>query len=70
MYKVIGSRASRGLRVLWMLEELGQPYEHVPAKPRSDEARSYGYGRACSRPVQLLPWRGAPRLFRRLRLLF
>lgn len=38
MYKVIGSRASRGLRVLWMLEELGQPYEHVPAKPRSDEA--------------------------------
>lgn len=38
MYKVIGSRASRGLRVLWMLEELGQPYEHVPAKPRSEEA--------------------------------
>ncbi|MEQ8896298.1 MAG: glutathione S-transferase family protein [Roseovarius sp.] len=38
MYKVIGSRASRCLRVLWMLEELGQPYEHNPAKPRSDEA--------------------------------
>lgn len=38
MYKVIGSRATRAIRVLWMLEELGQPYAHVPAKPRSDEA--------------------------------
>ena len=35
MYTVIGSTASRTARVLWMLEELGQPYEHVPASPRS-----------------------------------
>ncbi len=35
MYTVIGSSQSRAARVLWMLEELGQPYEHVPANPRS-----------------------------------
>ena len=40
MYQVIGYRASRAFRVLWMLEELGQPYEHIPAAPRSDEARA------------------------------
>ena len=38
MYEVIGTRASRSLRVLWMLEEIGQPYTHLPAGPRSDEA--------------------------------
>lgn len=37
MYRVIGSGNSRARRVLWMLEELGQPYEHVPAPPRSDD---------------------------------
>lgn len=36
MYRVIGTAKSRALRVLWMLEELGQPYEHIPANPRSD----------------------------------
>jgi len=36
MYKVIGSVKSRTFRVLWMLEELGLPYEHVPAPPRSE----------------------------------
>ncbi len=36
MYTVIGSVGSRTARVLWMLEELGQPYTHVPAPPRSD----------------------------------
>ncbi len=40
MYEVIGTRASRTLRVLWMLEEIGQPYTHLPAGPRSDEARA------------------------------
>lgn len=37
MYRVIGSGNSRARRVLWMMEELGQPYEHVPAQPRSDD---------------------------------
>jgi len=41
MYTVIGATKSRAFRVMWMLEELGQPYEHVPAAPRSDEARKY-----------------------------
>lgn len=38
MYKAYGSRGSRVSRVLWMLEELGQPYEFVPIKLRSAEA--------------------------------
>ena len=41
MYKVIGSTKSRALRVMWMLEELGQPYEHLPVAPRSDEALAH-----------------------------
>ncbi|MBD3763612.1 MAG: glutathione S-transferase family protein [Rhodobacterales bacterium] len=36
MYQVIGTVKSRAARVLWMLEELGQPYEHIPAPPRSE----------------------------------
>lgn len=38
MYDVIGSRASRAFRVLWMLEELGVAYKHTPVAPRSPEA--------------------------------
>ncbi|SLN69054.1 glutathionine S-transferase [Roseovarius litorisediminis] len=38
MYEVIGTRASRAFRVLWMLEEIGQDYKHLPAAPRSPEA--------------------------------
>ena len=37
MYTVIGSARSRALRVLWMLEELGEPYDHIAAPPRSDD---------------------------------
>lgn len=40
MYKIIGTSASRAGRVIWMLEELGLPYEHTPAKPGSPEARA------------------------------
>lgn len=38
MYKAVGSRGSRVSRVLWMLEELGQPYEFVEVALRSPEA--------------------------------
>ena len=41
MLKVIGSQKSRGFRVLWALEEMGVPYEHVPCAARSEEARKY-----------------------------
>ncbi|KEJ90434.1 glutathione S-transferase family protein [Sulfitobacter donghicola] len=41
MYKVIGAPATRAFRVMWMLEELGQPYEVIPVKPASKEARDY-----------------------------
>lgn len=34
MYKVIGSPKTRALRVMWMLEELGEPYELDPVPPR------------------------------------
>ena len=40
-YTVIGRANSRATRVLWMLEELGQPYEHVPAAPRSPGVVSF-----------------------------
>lgn len=41
MFTVIGSAKSRTARVLWMLEELGLPYEHVPADPRSEGVVSF-----------------------------
>ncbi len=41
MYTVIGTVGSRTARVLWMLEELGQPYEHVAAPPRSEGVREF-----------------------------
>lgn len=37
MYKVLGMAATRTLRVLWMMEELGLKYEHLPYPPRSKE---------------------------------
>lgn len=36
MYTVIGTGKSRSFRVLWLLEELGQPYTHVPANPHAE----------------------------------
>ena len=39
MYEVIGTRASRAFRVLWMLEELGVTYIHTPSAPRSAEVQ-------------------------------
>lgn len=41
MYKVVGSPGSRMTRVTWMLEELGEAYEIIKAKPQSDTAREY-----------------------------
>lgn len=38
MYKAFGSRGSRVSRVLWMLEELGEPYEFIEVKLRSKQA--------------------------------
>jgi glutathione S-transferase len=40
-YRVIGHLRSRALRVVWALEELGQPYELVPAPPHSEAARAH-----------------------------
>lgn len=41
MYKVIGGVKSRAMRVIWMLEELGIPFEHVAAPPRSDDVVAF-----------------------------
>lgn len=38
MYEVIGGTQSRAFRVMWMLEELDQPYVHTAVKPHSAEA--------------------------------
>ena len=38
MLSVIGATRTRTFRVLWTLEELGVPYEHDPAPPRSEGA--------------------------------
>jgi glutathione S-transferase len=37
-YKVIGYPMTRAMRVIWMLEELGESYEVDPCKPHSDTA--------------------------------
>lgn len=37
MITVVGTAKTRTLRVLWMLEELGLPYDHQPESPRSPE---------------------------------
>lgn len=41
MYTVMGNVSSRTFRVIWMLEELGASYEHLPARPRSEEVRAH-----------------------------
>jgi glutathione S-transferase len=40
-YTVIGNANSRAARVLWMLEELGLPYEHIDVKPRTQEVTRF-----------------------------
>ncbi|MTH65251.1 glutathione S-transferase family protein [Paracoccus shanxieyensis] len=41
MYQVIGRAQSRAFRVIWMLEELGLPYEHMPLEPHSQGVTSF-----------------------------
>ncbi|MFN6951161.1 MAG: glutathione S-transferase N-terminal domain-containing protein, partial [Albidovulum sp.] len=41
MYTIIGTVGSRAARVLWMLEELGEPYEHIAAPPRSEGVTAF-----------------------------
>lgn len=41
MYQVIGTAQSRAFRVLWMLEELGQPYDHVALAPHAEGVTSF-----------------------------
>ena len=41
MYKIAGSPRSRLTRVSWMLQELGEEYEIIVAKPGTDELKRY-----------------------------
>ena len=41
MYQVIGTAQSRAFRVLWMLEELGQDYDHVALSPHAQGVTSF-----------------------------
>lgn len=38
MYQVVGRLRSRAFRILWLLEELDQPYQLIDAAPHSDAA--------------------------------
>ncbi len=40
-FTIIGNTASRAARVLWMLEELGLPYEHIGVKPHAAEVSRF-----------------------------
>jgi glutathione S-transferase len=40
MYQVYGLKRNRTMRVLWMLEEVGAPYELIEAAPRSDAIKA------------------------------
>ncbi|MGB3556392.1 MAG: glutathione S-transferase family protein [Jannaschia sp.] len=40
MYRLHGQVKSRAMRTLWLLEELGEPFEFIPTAPRSPEARA------------------------------
>jgi len=51
-YIVIGATSTRAARAVWMLEELGVPYEHTAVKPHSlDVTRHYPRGKV---PVLLV----------------
>ncbi|WP_334191582.1 glutathione S-transferase family protein [Pararhodobacter sp.] len=51
-YTLIGAASTRAGRALWMLEELGVPYEHVGVKPHAEEVtRHYPRGKV---PVLLV----------------
>lgn len=39
MYKIVGFPRTRAMRVMWLLEELGEPYEVDPALPQSDTVK-------------------------------
>jgi glutathione S-transferase len=41
MLRLVGGASFRTFRNLWMLEELGVAYEHVPASPLSPDARAH-----------------------------
>lgn len=41
MYTVIGTVKSRAARVLWLLEELNVPFDHVAATPRSEGVTAF-----------------------------
>ncbi len=40
MYTLYGTKSTRAFRAIWMLEELGQPYDHHKDAPRSDTVRT------------------------------
>src|SRR3954454_3356062 len=43
MMKLYGNTRSRALRCLWMLEEIGQPYELIEKSVRANDLQSAGY---------------------------
>lgn len=51
--KIYGALPSRALRILWMAEEIGLDYEHVPIDFRAGEAKTDAY--KAINPIQKIP---------------
>ena len=43
MIKIYGNRRSRATRCMWLLEEIGTPYELIPIDPANGDNRTPGY---------------------------
>ncbi|MGH1576899.1 glutathione S-transferase family protein [Planktotalea sp.] len=41
MYEVFGTLSTRAFRVIWALEELGEPYELIQTKPQDPELKAF-----------------------------
>ena len=50
MLRIYGTASSRANRCLWMLEEMGQPYELVEKSSHPDDPRTAEYLRLNPRP--------------------
>jgi glutathione S-transferase len=43
LLKIYGTKRSRAIRCMWVMEELGVPYEQVPLNPHAGETRNPEY---------------------------
>ena len=61
MLQLYGNTRSRAMRCLWMLEEVGQPYQLVETSTRANDVQSAEYLRLNPNariPAEILEWLG------------